>query len=77
MDPLTWVYIIVMIVVALVAYAMRPKPKNPDVIKASVPVVEDGKSIIRIYGEVWIDDSIVLGFKQMGTIPIKSKGGKK
>ena len=77
MDPYTWAYIIIMIVVALVAYAMRPKPKNPEVVKASIPVVDDGKGVIRVYGEIWIDDSIVLGFKQMGEIPIKAKGGKK
>ena len=67
----------VMLVAALISYAMRPKPKDSPVAKASVPVTEDGKSIRRIYGEVWIDDSIVLGFKQTGTTPIKAKGGKK
>jgi hypothetical protein len=67
----------IMLVAALVSYAMRPKPKDPEVAKASVPVTEDGKSIRRIYGEVWIPDSIILGFKQTGTTPIKAKGGKK
>lgn len=67
----------VMLVASLISYALRPKPKDPEVAKASVPVTEDGRSIRRIYGTVWIDDSIVLGFKQTGTTPIKAKGGKK
>lgn len=71
------VQIVIMIVSALISYAMRPKPKDPEVQKANVPVAEDGKGIVQIFGTVWIDDSILLGFKQMGTIPIKAKGGKK
>lgn len=71
------VQIVVMIAAALISYAMRPKQKDPEIAKANVPVVEDGKGIVRIYGSVWIDDSIVLGFKQTGTTPIKAKGGKK
>lgn len=67
----------IMLVAALVSYAMRPKPKDPEVAKASVPVTEDGKSVRRIYGTVWVPDSMVLGFKQTGTSPIKAKGGKK
>jgi hypothetical protein len=78
---LAWVnfviQIVVMIAAALISYALRPKPKDPEVATANVPVAEDGKGIVRIYGTVWIDDSIVLGFKQLGTIPIKAKGGKK
>lgn len=70
-------YIVVIIVAALVAYAMRPKPPVQEPAKANIPYVEDGASIVRIYGEVWVDDSIVLGFRQLGTTPIKSKGGKK
>lgn len=67
----------IMLVAALVSYAMRPKPQPPEPIKAQVPIVEEGKAVRRFYGEVWITDSIVLGFKEMGTIPIKAKGGKK
>jgi hypothetical protein len=45
-----------------------------DTPKAEVPEVLDGRKIRRIYGTVWIDDPIVLAFKQVGTIPIKAKG---
>jgi hypothetical protein len=69
--------LIVMVIAALISYALRPKPKDQEAIKASVPVVEDGKGIVEIFGTVWIEDPILLGFKQMGSIPIKAKGGKK
>ncbi len=71
------IQLIIIIVAAILAVALRPKPKDPEVATAQVPVVEDGKGIIRICGTVWVDDSIVLGWKQMGTIKIKSKTGKK
>ena len=69
--------IVVIIVSLLVSYAMRQKPQNQEPAKGNVPTVKDGKSIIRIYGTVWVDDSIVLGWKPVGTDPIKKKGGKK
>lgn len=73
-----WVIqIIIMAVVAILSYALRPKPKDPEAVKGTIPTAEDGKGIIIVSGTVWIDDSIVLGFKQLGTTKIKSKGGKK
>lgn len=70
-------YILVLIVAAIIAYAMAPKPPTPEAGKGVVPEAEDGKSIIRVYGTVWVDDPMVLGFKTMGEDPIKKKGGKK
>lgn len=67
----------IMIVSALISYALAPKPKDAEVAKANVPVAEEGKGIERVYGTVWFDDPFMLGFKQLGTIPIKAKGGKK
>ncbi len=69
--------IVVLIISLLVSYAMRPKPQNQEAQKGNAPTVKDGKSIIRIYGTVWVDDSIVLGWKPAGTDPIRKKGGKK
>jgi hypothetical protein len=71
------IQIALIIVMSLISAALAPKPKPPEAVKASVPVVEDGKGIERLYGSCWIDDSIVLGFKQMGTKKIRAKGGKK
>lgn len=67
----------IMIISALISYALAPKPKDAEVAKANVPVAEEGKGIERVYGTVWFEDPFILGFKQLGTIPIKAKGGKK
>lgn len=67
----------IMIVSALISYALAPKPKDAEVGKANVPVADEGKGIERWYGTNWSDDAFPLGFKQLGTIPIKAKGGKK
>lgn len=71
------VQLAIMIVSALISYALAPKPKDAEVAKANVPVAEEGKGIERVYGTVWFEDPFILGFKQLGTIPIKAKGGKK
>lgn len=71
------IYLAVLVVSGLIAAATAPKPKDPDVIQAEAPKVKDGQGIVRAYGTVWIDDSLVLGWQQLGTDPIKSKGGKK
>lgn len=65
----------------LISYqAQRKAASNVDKPKAQeakAPVVEDGKRIRRIYGTYWVDDSIVLGWKEVGTDPIRTKGGCK
>lgn len=72
-----WIYVAVMLVSALVSYALRPKVKSPEQAKPQTPVAIDGRSIRRTYGEIWHTDPQVIGYKQMGTQPIKAKGGKK
>jgi hypothetical protein len=69
--------IVAMIVSALIQYALRPKVKKPDPAKFNAPIAEDGKSVVRIYGPNWFDDSMVLAVKQFTPIPIKASGGKK
>lgn len=71
-----WVQIAILVVSALISYALTPKPKAPEPQKVSIPVVEQGQKIRKVYGTVWIDDPMVLAFKPVGTVPIKSKGGK-
>lgn len=72
-----WIYLAVMLVSALVSYALRPKVKPPEQAKPQTPVAVDGKGIRRTYGEVWHTDPQVLAYKQLGTQKIKAKGGKK
>jgi hypothetical protein len=70
-----WAAIVLIIVAIIVAvWASKQGPPKTDTPKAEVPEVLDGRKIRRIYGTVWIDDPIVLAFKQVGTIPIKAKG---
>lgn len=72
-----FIQLAVMIVAALISYALAPKPKDAEVQKAQVPVADEGKGVERFYGAIWIEDAFPLGFKKLGTIPIKAKGGKK
>ena len=71
-----WAAIVIIIIAILVAVLYRPKVPTQDAQKAEAPVVQDGRKIRKVYGTVWIDDPMVLAWKPMGTIPIKS-GGKK
>lgn len=74
-----WVQLIVLIVSAVLSYALRPKPKGPaaDTLdQVPIPTVEVGKPVGVVFGEVWIDDSNVLWYGDLGTQPIYSSGGK-
>lgn len=72
-----WVQLIIMIVAAIVAYALMPKPKTPEPQVAETPVTEDGKSMRRIYGTVWTTDPAMLAWKNGTPEPIRQKAGKK
>lgn len=72
-----WVQIAIIIVAMVLSYTNRPKPTKPDPASVSAPTTDEGVARRRIYGTVWIDDSMVLGFKEIDTDPIRSKGGKK
>jgi hypothetical protein len=69
-----WVQLAILIISSLIQYALAPKPKAPTPQKATTPTVQEGTNIRRIYGTVWVDDSMVLAFKQTRTTPIKAKG---
>lgn len=73
-----WVVQIVLLVVsALLSYALSPKPEEPKPVDGKAPEVVDGKSIRKLYGTGWMDDPMVLGWKAMGTTKIKAKSSKK
>ncbi|MGO1072330.1 hypothetical protein [Lysobacter sp. CA199] len=72
-----WVQLIIMVVAALVSYAMAPKPKPPEAQQFKAPVTQDGTFLRRHYGTCWMDDSFIAACKQMGTDKIRKKGGKK
>ena len=70
------VYAVLLVVSAVLSYALTPRPQAPEAQQAERPHVRDGQGIVRVYGEVWIDDPVVLGWKQIGVDAIR-KGGKK
>ena len=81
-EPLKSIYwwvvqLIILIVAAAVSYAMRPKPQTPQPQAADAPTVEDGLSAKHHFGTNWVGDEFLLAWKLVGTVPIKTKGGKK
>lgn len=70
------VYAIMFVVSLLISYALAPKPQGAKAQKVEVARVEDGATLRRIYGPVWITDPVVIGDKPMGTVPIRKKAGK-
>lgn len=79
MDPVTWFYIIMLLISLAVSIAMRPKPQNakPPVLgDFTVPTAEEGRDIQVIFGEVWIEDPNVLWYGDLRMFPIKADGGK-
>lgn len=75
-----WIQLIILIVVAILAYAMAPKPpipKPPSLADFDVPTAEEGRPIPWIFGEGWLTGYNVLWYGDLGLVPVKSKGGKK
>ncbi len=79
MDPMTWIYLIVLVVSLIVAYARVQRPKStpaPLLSDFDVPTAEDGREVVDIGGTCWIVDPNVLWYGDLSTTPIKQKGGK-
>ena len=70
-------YLIILIISLLVMMALQPKMEEQKPGENKAPEVEDGKSIRKVYGTVWVDDPMVLAWKDVGTLKIMSKSGKK
>lgn len=79
MEPIEWIYLIVMLIIAIAVYASMPKPPTaaPAALSDSgVPLASDGRDMCVIFGECWIDDNNVLNYGALYTHPIKASGGK-
>ncbi|MBH1476318.1 hypothetical protein [Stenotrophomonas forensis] len=73
-----WVIqLIIAIIAAAIAYSMRPKAQTPTPQSGEAPTTNDGQTVKHHFGTCWVDDEFLLAWKQMGTIPVKTKGGKK
>lgn len=79
MTPIEWVYLIVMLVIAIYSWVNRPKPQNakpPALADFDVPTAEEGREVCKVFGTVWIDDPNVLWFGDLRYTPIQASGGK-
>lgn len=74
-------YLVVALVMLVVSYAvaiiMQPKPKKPVAGQLDVPTAEQGGNVPVCFGENVIKQSNVIWYGDPGTMPIKTKGGKK
>ena len=72
------IYLILLIISALISYAMRPKPENAKPQQVQSPNTQDGTPAKDVFGTVWIDhdESFLLAWKIVGRDPIKTKSGK-
>lgn len=65
-----WVQLAILVVAAILEYALTPKPQTPppDTLSdVSVPTIEIGKPVSVAFGEVWIDDSNILWYGDLGS----------
>lgn len=80
MDPITWVYIAMLVLSLAVSYAMRPKTEHAKPLALEdfqVPVAEEGRDVCVIFGTVWIADPSVIDYGNLRSEPpIKAPGGK-
>lgn len=72
-----WIQIAILIISAVISRAMAPAPPKPKPQNVETPIADEGRAIRKIYGTVWIDDSMIIAFDKVGTDRIRTKGGKK
>lgn len=70
------VQLIIAVISAIISYATMPKVEPPKPNEGDAPTVEDGRAVLEVHGEYWIEDEFILANKVVGRVPIKS-GGKK
>jgi hypothetical protein len=72
------IYLIILIISALISYAMRPKPENAKPQQVESPTTEDGTPVKDWFGTCWIEheDRFLLAWRMTGRDAIRSKGGK-
>jgi hypothetical protein len=72
------IILIIALIIAIIAIATAPKPQAPVTSDSdlNVPVSEDGREIMDIGGTCWIDDSNVVDWGGLYTVPVRADGGK-
>lgn len=74
------VQIALLIVSALITYALTPKPPSPrpaSLTDFDIPTAEEGRPIPVVFGTAWVTGPNVLWYGDLGIAPIKASGGKK
>lgn len=74
-----WIYLVVAVIVAIVAYAMTPKPPDPipPMLKdINAPTAEEGRPIPVVFGTWVVKSPNIVWYGDLGYKPVKSKGGK-
>lgn len=67
------ILIIALNVAIALAMALKPKTTTPEASNPNVPTAEEGTGVVEFYGTCWQGDSMVKGFKLLGTTAIKKK----
>lgn len=70
----------ILVVSALVSYALAPKPPQPKPAALSdfdVPTADEGRPIPVVFGTVTITGANVVWYGDLGVEAIRKKGGKK
>lgn len=73
-------YIAILVVSALISYALAPKPPAPkpaSIQDFDVPTAEEGRPIPVVFGTVTITGSNVVWYGDLSAEAIRKKGGKK
>jgi hypothetical protein len=74
---LGWFIVILMALLVVVAIVMsRPKAPPTNDADLQVPTAEDGREVMDIAGECWIDDPNIIWYGDLRTAPIHAKSGK-
>lgn len=71
-----WVVIAVIIIAALLAVALQPKPQKPKpaaLDEFDFPTADDGRPMCVLFGTNWSNDANVLWYGDLSTSAIKSK----
>jgi hypothetical protein len=70
----------ILVVSALVSYALAPKPPQPKPAALSdfdVPTADEGRPIPVVFGTVTVTGPNVIWYGDLGVEAIRKKGGKK
>lgn len=74
------IQIAIMIVSAVLSYALTPKPKPPKPASLDdfdLPTAEEGREIPVVFGEVWVKGPNVIWYGDLSSRAIRTKSGKK